>query len=68
MDSFLEAYERENKIVWGRVDELEAEEKRLKARIEKLEEALRALSATCDCWAAVKERGKVIKLLEGKDE
>ena len=41
MDSFLEAYERENKIVWGRVDELEAEEKRLKARIEKLEAALR---------------------------
>ena len=41
MDSFLEAYERENKIIWGRVDELEAEEKRLKDRIEKLEAALR---------------------------
>jgi hypothetical protein len=37
-------------------------------RIEKLEAALRALSATCDCWAAVEERGKIMKLLEGNNE
>jgi len=26
------------------------------------------LSATCDCWAAVEERGKIMKLLETNNE
>jgi hypothetical protein len=69
MDSFLGAYERENKIVWGRVDELEAEEKRLKARIAKLETALRValpvLKATAPDGLAVIV---VRQALEEKDD
>ena len=38
------------------------------ARIEKLEAALRKLSNTCDCWAAVEECGKARELLERKDD
>ena len=37
-------------------------------RIEKLEAALRKLSTTCDCWAAVEECGKARELLERKDD
>ena len=37
-------------------------------RIEKLEAALRKLSTTCDCWAAVEECGKARELLEKKDD
>jgi hypothetical protein len=37
-------------------------------RIEKLEVALRKLSTTCDCWAAVEECGKARELLEKKDD
>jgi hypothetical protein len=41
---------------------------KLEARIEKLEAALRKLSGTCDCWAAVEECEKARKLLEEKDD
>jgi hypothetical protein len=79
MDSFLGAYERENKIVWGRVDELEAEEKRLKARIEQLEAALRSVlqyRLTDETWVKLGFDPKKIrvefdaarKALEKKDE
>jgi len=70
MDSFLGAYERENKIVWGRVGELEAEEKRLKARIEKLEAALKkiALDDPDCCMIADRMRETAEKALEGKDD
>ena len=70
MDSFLEAYERENKIVWGRVDELEAEEKRLKARIEALEAALRAIVVHCEVPSPPNAEALIMfarKALEGKD-
>jgi len=71
MDSFLGAYERENKIVWGRVDELEAEEKRLKARIEHLETALQEIAwiATPDHEEARQKATEIArKALEGKNE
>jgi len=35
--------------------------------IDELVTALRALSNTCDCWAAVEERLKAMKLLEKND-
>lgn len=41
---------------------------KLEARIEELEAALRKLSNTCDCWAAVEECGKARELLEKKDD
>ena len=71
MDSFLGAYERENKIVWGRVDELEAEEKRLKARIEKLAAALREIITHCEVPEPPNARALRLiarKALEGKDD
>ena len=36
-------------------------------RIEKLEAALRKLTSTCDCWAAVEECGKARELLGAKN-
>ena len=48
-------------------DPLKSELNRAADRIEKLEAALRNLSGTCDCWAAVEECGKARKLLGVKD-
>ena len=45
MDSYLEAFERENKIVWERVDELEKELHSCFHRIEELQTALREIAA-----------------------
>ena len=44
MDSYLEAFERENKIVWERVDELEKELHSCFHRIEELQTALREIA------------------------
>ena len=46
MDSYLEAFERENKIVWERVDELEKELHSCFHRIEELQTALRKIAYT----------------------
>ena len=48
-------------------DPLKSELNRAADRIEKLEAALRKLSSTCDCWAAVEECGKARKLLGAED-
>ena len=45
MDRYLEAFERENKIVWERVDELEKELHSCFHRIEELQTALREIAA-----------------------
>ena len=67
MDSYLEAFERENKIVWERVDELEKELHSCFHRIEKLQTALREIAYTepeDKYWPGRIAR----KALEGKDE
>ena len=46
MDRYLEAFERENKIVWERVDELEKELHSCFHRIEELQTALREIAYT----------------------
>jgi hypothetical protein len=51
MDSFLETFERENKIVWDRVDALELEQKRLNERIKQLENALKEI-LSLGSWGA----------------
>jgi hypothetical protein len=48
-------------------DPLKAELNRAADRIEELEAALRRLTSTCDCWAAVEECGKARKLLGAED-
>ena len=48
-------------------DPLKSELNRAADRIEELEAALRKLTSTCDCWAAVEECGKARKLLGVKD-
>ena len=67
MDSYLEAFERENKIVWERVDELEKELHSCFHRIEELQTALREIAYTepeDKYWPGRIAR----KALEGKDE
>ena len=67
MDSYLEAFERENKIVWERVDELEKELHSCFHRIEKLQTALREIAYTepeDKYWPGRIAR----KALEGKDD
>ena len=67
MDRYLEAFERENKIVWERVDELEKELHSCFHRIEKLQTALREIAYTepeDKYWPGRIAR----KALEGKDE
>jgi hypothetical protein len=44
-------------------DPLRSELNRAADRIEELEAALRKLTSTCDCWAAVEECGKARELL-----
>ena len=66
MDSYLEAFERENKIVWERVDELEKELHSCFHRIEELQTALREIAYTepeDKYWPGRIAR----KALEGKD-
>ena len=46
---------------------LKSELNRAADRIEELEAALRRLTSTCDCWAAVEECGKARKLLGAED-
>ena len=48
-------------------DPLKSELNRAADRIEELEAALRKLTSTCDCWAAVEECGKARKLLGAED-
>tara|TARA_B110000503_G_scaffold69745_1_gene108684 strand:- start:128 stop:328 length:201 start_codon:yes stop_codon:yes gene_type:complete len=48
-------------------DPLKSELNRAADRIEELEAALRRLTSTCDCWAAVEECGKARELLGVKD-
>ena len=67
MDRYLEAFERENKIVWERVDELEKELHNCFHRIEELQTALREIAYTepeDKYWPGRIAR----KALEGKDE
>ena len=67
MDSYLEAFERENKIVWERVDELEKELHSCFHRIEELQTALREIAYTepeDKYWPGRIAR----KALEGKDD
>ena len=67
MDRYLEAFERENKIVWERVDELEKELHSCFHRIEELQTALREIAYTepeDKYWPGRIAR----KALEGKDE
>ena len=67
MDRYLEAFERENKIVWERVDELEKELHSCFHRIEKLQTALREIAYTepeDKYWPGRIAR----KALEGKDD
>ena len=66
MDRYLEAFERENKIVWERVDELEKELHSCFHRIEELQTALREIAYTepeDKYWPGRIAR----KALEGKD-
>jgi hypothetical protein len=48
-------------------DPLKSELNRAADRIEELEAALRRLTSTCDCWAAVEECGKARELLGAED-
>ena len=48
-------------------DPLKSKLNRAADHIEELEAALRKLSSTCDCWAAVEECGKARELLGAKD-
>ena len=67
MDRYLEAFERENKIVWERVDELEKELHNCFHRIEELQTALREIAYTepeDKYWPGRIAR----KALEGKDD
>ena len=67
MDRYLEAFERENKIVWERVDELEKELHSCFHRIEELQTALREIAYTepeDKYWPGRIAR----KALEGKDD